>query len=202
MIHATFQSRRTGFTLIEVMMSLFITALITGIVVGSMIVHARSSRSIIAQQRLSENGRTLLQRIATDMADSEAITSGVAVIARSGRVFNITNETAPQIIQYAYMDLDDNPDTIEDNVVIRREEDDPDSTTGTVILNMCSEDGVEPVFSIETRTKNNSLINVRLRVGDRTNPSTPEDDRFTGTGFQSILINTSISREEPFFLRS
>lgn len=186
--------------MLEVLIALALMSVLTTMVVAGTIAHARSARANMSQLQVNESSRRFLQQLYADASDSvgpdvnEETTTTVAI----GDVltFYRTNLPTVTVVQYRYQDLDGNPVTINDNVIIRDTVDNPSSLVGSVVLRWCSRIGTTPIFAFDPNAEA-PLVNVRVRTGDRTNPPSDADNALTGVGFQSFLIRTSISREEP-----
>lgn len=188
--------RRRGFSLLEVLMAVFLLSLLSIITVMGMIMHARVAKSNLMQQRMAENSRRFLDAVQVAALDSTVIRvddgpAGADTVLTLEKP-NPDNPTATIITQYAYLDPDNNPATIGDNVLVMRNTDTPSATTGEAVISYCSPVSGKAVFSRNEKAAK-PLFDINLRVGDRTFPGNAEDNRFTGNGTQMYRLVASIS---------
>jgi len=180
---------RRAVTLIEVLVASALMVLLTGIVVVSMIVHARTAYANLNQERVTESARRLIQNISADMADSQSFQ--VQTGSSNGDTLTILKPDNT-FVSYRYVQAASYPNSIGENVIVKNLQSSPAVTTGTVICRLVSPVGKLPVFAKDSQVS--TLLNIHARLGDRSNPSTNVDDLWTGRGFQSFLLNTSVAR--------
>ncbi len=190
-------NRRRGMTLVEVMISLVLMLLLSIITIGGMMMHARMARANLTREQIAESSRRLVSAAQVLALDATVLRVDAGP---SGANTVLTIETPDPadssvtiIKQFAYIDRDMNPNTIGDNVVVERDTNSPGATTGKVIMELCSVVGTKKVFEQPTGTAR-PLININLRLGDRTSPAGNADNAFTGPGYQSFLISASVSQ--------
>lgn len=187
--------RRGGFTLIEVIISVALLIMLSVLVVGAMIMHMRLAKANMAQQRMTETSRRLLDEIQTFALDANQI-SVDAGPAGAGTVLTLRKVTpagGTEIRQYAFINPDANSATIGDNIIVSRRVDTPNATTGDTKIQYVSPVSGTPVFQLSTQSAR-TLVNINFRIGDRTNPSNNDDNRFTGPGYQSFLVSSNVSQ--------
>jgi type II secretory pathway pseudopilin PulG len=194
---------KAGHTILEVLMSSVVLALITAAVITGLILFGRSERAITSQVRVTESARRFMQTLATDLSDSTGVEIDVSDSVDELRIVRVD---APDI-HYRYIDWDNNPDTIEDNEIVTWV--DPNSPSNrantTEALSMCSKIPNQQVFTMLQQVPA-ELISVRVRVGDRerdfsggtSRTMTLADNRITGRGYQSFVLEQSVSRVEPY----
>ena len=184
-------------SLVEVMIALALMSLLSIITVTGMIMHGRLAKSNHERQRIAEASRRFVDDIQVRALDATILRVDPGPTG-AGTVLTIgaPNPSTPGVIdyrQYAYIDADGTSSTTEDNRIVLRSENKPTSTEGELVLDNCSPAaGAGPVFTMVAGTAR-PLVNVKLRVGDRTFPASANDDRLTGRGYQSFLIYAFLS---------
>ncbi len=182
-----------GFTTVEVIICVALFAVMGVTVAVAMTLFGRASISIQSQTRIQENSRRFAQEL--QFESSEAVAAGVIEGGAAMQLIRADNT----VVQYAYVDADNNANTINDNAVIRRVTA-GSNTGGDVKLSFCSRvtsgAATLPVFSFNTNA-DRTLIDVVVRSGDRNTAGNTaarvSDDRETGRGFQSFVVNTSLT---------
>lgn len=193
------KNSRAGYTLLEVLISTALLIMLAVVTTSGMIAHARASKSNYTMQKLGDQATRFINAVqaASVDADGGGFSLQTGVNNRTGAVLTITktNESGAivNLKEYAYIDRDNNPNTIGDNVIVERDENDPSATTGKVVLQYCSPiDNNTPIFSLVQGTRI-PTIRVAVRTGDRTNPPSAADNTETGRGFQSFVVDTFIA---------
>lgn len=187
-----------AFSLVEVIIAIFILVLLSLITVSGMIFHARTAQSNLTKQRMAEGARRFVEGAQIAILDSTNVRIGTGP-AGANTVLTIeapdpTNASNVIFKQYAYLDGDGKPETIRDNRIVERSVDTPMATDGKVLVEYCSPvDASTNIFSLNPDSPK-ALYEVRLRVGDRTDPPSAEDNGITGKGYQSFLITASLSK--------
>lgn len=192
----TSNSRR-GISLVEVLISLTMMLLLSIITVQGMILHGRMAQSNLTRERLAENSRRMMDSISVFALDATIIRvgsgpAGANTVLTLGKP-NPDDLTTILYKQFAYLDPDDNPATINDNVIVERSQNSPMSTEGSTLVQYCSPVTGTSIFAKVVGSAR-PLYAVNLRVGDRSYPSSNADDAITGHGYQSFLINANFSQ--------
>jgi prepilin-type N-terminal cleavage/methylation domain-containing protein len=193
----TLPRRSRGFSLVEVMISVALLALLSLITVTGMMFHARMAQSNLAKQKMAEGARRFVEMAQIAVMDATIVKietgpSGANTVLTIGRP-DPANVGSVIYKQYAYIDADGNPATIGDNRIIERDANEPMSTSGKMLLEYCSLNGSSAVFS-QVAAAALPLYQINLRVGDRTYPGNVADNAFTGRGYQSYLINAQLAK--------
>ena len=190
-------SLRRGFTLIEAIVSVALLVVLSGITVYGMIFHARTAKSNLVRERIAEQSRKFI-----DFAQIAALDATIIRIdsgpAGAGTVLTIGKpdpDNVGSVIykQYAYLDTDGNPATINDNRIVERDTNTPNATTGKLLVEYCYPVTGTRIFTQDAKSLR-PLFNINLRVGDRTFPANNADNAFTGPGYQAFQIQTSIAQ--------
>lgn len=189
------QSKR-GMSLVELMISLALLTLLSLVTVSGMIYHSRVAKSNLSRQRMAEGARRFIQGAQVTMIDStiarvETGPSGPNTVLTIGRP-DPNNVGAVVYTQYAYIDRDGNPNTLNDNVVVVRSQNTPLATTGDVLIELASPVTGQNVFT--QMPASYPLFEINLHVGDRTFPASNADNAFTGPGYQGYRIQALAGR--------
>lgn len=187
-----------GFSLVEVIIAVFILVLLSLITVTGMMFHARMAQSNLAKMRMAEGARRFIEGAQIAILDSTNVRVDTGP-AGANTVLTLespdpANASNVVVKQYAYLDGDGNPATIGDNRIVERNVDTPMATAGKVLVEYCSP--VNATTSIFSKNPDSPrpLYEVKLRVGDRTNPANNADNAFTGKGYQSFLIDAGLAK--------
>lgn len=190
------QNRR-GFSLVEVVVSMALLVVLSGITVTGMIYHSRIAQSNLSKQKTAESARRFV-----GAAHIEAMDATIMEVsdgpAGPGTVLTLghpdpADPTRVVFKQYAYLDGDNNRATIRDNRIVERTVNTPDATTGKTIVEYCAPPPGKPVFTY-LNTATLPMVQIQLRIGDQSNPPSAADNAVTGRGYQSFLINAFITK--------
>lgn len=189
-------NRRRGMSMVELMISLALLTLLSLVTVSGMIYHSRVAKSNLVRQRMAEGARRFIQGAQIAMIDSTVARidtgpSGPNTVLTIGRP-DPNNAGGVVYTQYAYIDRDGNPNTLNDNVVVVRNENSPLATTGNVLMEYASRVTGKNVFTQMSSAY--PLYEVNLHVGDRTFPASNADNAYTGPGYQGYRIQALVGR--------
>ena len=182
-----------GLTTVEMVVALSVFSLAGLAMAGTMIYYGRAAKGLTNRTRMEEKARRLVQVLEFEAAEAQSL-----AVLETGTVLQFVRPDN-SLRQFAFIDADSNPDTIGDNQIVERVT--VDSNTGaTPRLSLCSRvtsgGATLPVFQRDTGA-DRMLVNMMLRVGDRSpdraSAQRREDDRETGPGFQSFVVNTSLT---------
>lgn len=180
--------RRRGLTLMEVVLASLFLFMISSSMITSMIFAMRMQRSNMQVARMTQISRHFLGRFSDDVRRAR-----LAVVTNSGNTIQVTIPNAAgggeRVAQFAYLDLDGNPLTIQDNV-FRYDADVNDANNSIVDLaKFLSPVSGTPIFSY---TSDERTVFVTIRFGDNNESTQAKDatDVFTGPGLQMIVINS------------
>ncbi len=187
---------KRGMSMVELMISLALLTLLSLVTVSGMIYHSRVAKSNLSRQRIAEGARRFVQGAQIAMIDStiarvDTGPSGPNTVLTIGRP-DPNNPGSVVFTQYAYIDRDSNPNTLNDNVIVVRNQDSPLATTGDVIIELASRVTGQNVFTQMPAAY--PLFEINLHVGDRTFPASNADNAFTGPGFQGYRIKALAGR--------
>lgn len=190
-------NRRRGLTLVEVVIAVALLVLLSLITVTGMVFHARTAASNLHRQRIAENARNFQDAVQIAALDATIIRIDTGP-AGDGTVLTIgkpdPNTPGATIFrQFAYLDDDGNPNTIEDNRIVMRDTNTPNATTGKMLVQYVSPVAGTNVFTQATNTLR-PLYRINLHVGDRSRALMSEDNRLTGPGYQGFRIALNVSQ--------
>lgn len=182
-----------GLTTVEMVVALAVFSLAGLAMAGTMILYGRAAKGLTARTRMEEKARRLVQVLEFEAAEAQSL-----AVLESGAVLQFMRPDN-SLRQFAFVDTDSNANTIGDNHIVERVTIGSD-TGATNRLPLCSRvtsGGVTlPVFQRDTAA-DRMLVNMILRVGDRSpdraSTQRNQDDRETGPGYQSFVINTSLT---------
>lgn len=170
---------RRGVTLVELMVSVGILGLLGALGMVMMVFYARSFAGLHAQSRIQHSVTLAMQRLNLEMDEAVRVTIG-----EHGDRLRIVYAQGNLRRELVYIDGDDDPETISDNRLVLREFIGGEMTSEQVLLRGVSPVGETPVFNRLSVT-GRDVWEVALRVGDRDRPPSPENQSFTGPGFQT-----------------
>lgn len=183
-----FRKRRRAFTVVEVIISLLLLSFISAVVIGGMAQYARQQKISNSQQRIEESARRIAQRLYMEASNSDALE-----VRENGDVLRLGYALVPDV-EYAYVDLDNNSETIANNTFIRRRTL-GSNANGIVLARAVSRVTTgTPIFALAAGASR-ELAQMNMRIGDRQFPPHPADDAITGRGFQSFVLRASVMRE-------
>lgn len=193
----TISSRRRGFSLVEVVVSMALLVVLSGITVTGMIYHSRTAQANLSRQKMADSARRFVNSAQIGAMDATVMEvtsgpSGPGTVLTLGHP-NPANPTQVIYKQYAYLDGDGSAATIRDNRIVERNVNTPNATTGNTIAEYCAPVPGKSVFTYLT-TATLPVVHIQLRLGDQTNPPSAADNAVTGRGYQSYLINALITK--------
>lgn len=190
MLRTSRNSRRTGFTLIEVLFASLFTLLVVGMMIPATIQVARMTKAVRTENNLFDAANLLTQRLDQAMTSASTITLPDAnTVQIVGRI-----DTAPYTqTHFLRFKQRAHATTVEgDSLVLSR----LNGTTGEeetlAQLRMVSREGTTAMFE---RKLNGAkpYVSVMVHVGDRTDPPSDDDDRFTGSGYQGFAYRATLT---------
>lgn len=181
------RSHRRGVTLVETMISVGIFTLITIMVVGSMMLFARSLQSLHAQSRLQNSLTLLLQRLNYEMDEVVRIS-----INQDGDRLRLVYPEGNRRKELVYQDDDNNPATIGDNRLVLLEFIDGTLVNSTELISGISPVGNDPIFN-RISQQGRDVWELYFRAGDRDNPPSAENERVTGPGYQAHIARFALT---------
>lgn len=172
------KSRRRGYTLIEAIIALFISALVTSGLVTFFLFSQNVTHATVQQVRSKQDGYGLVEKLAMELREATLVQ-----IYEEGDVLDITNIDGVTSRVYFDPGMDGNALTPEDNSI--RWIGDITLSGEEVVARSVARAGSEPVFN----RVNNHII-ILLRLGDALDSEMME--RVSGPGQQGYEIQTSV----------
>ncbi len=202
-------AKRTGFSLVEMLIVVAIFTLISVMIVSSMIFYARALKGIRVQQRFQKDANLFKQDLtnvlssASDMvfvSNDKIIFRGVDSLFTNDESGNVIYDKRSKETTLEYIDGDNNTETLDDNRLVLFEK--VTDFSGNVVESrerifidqvsrMRDSDGdLLPVFQ-ELTDGGRNHVELFVRIGDRSyEPS--DDDRYTGPGYQGLILRQVI----------
>lgn len=177
-----------AFTIVEMVISLTLLTFLSAVVIGGMAQYARQQKISNNQQRIEESARRIAQRLYMEASNSDALE-----VRENGNVLRLGYAYVPDV-EYAFVDLDNNPETIADNSFIRRRTLGSNANGEVLATAVSPVTTGTPIFRLAAGAAR-ELAQLNMRIGDRRFPPHPEDDAITGPGFQSFVLRASVMRE-------
>lgn len=200
--------RNRGFSLVEITVSVFILLVVVGITIGATIFYARVAKGLVTYQRMQQQLAIYLQDMANEMVRSAEVEfiDGTRIRIKRPQYDANGDQTGRFISRdIVYVDADNNPNTIDGpgaNRIISVE--DPTTAapnTEELLLSWVSPASAGrnpiPIFQ-EIEQGGRRYIQVTMRLGDRTNPSADEWDRYTGPGYQGFFVQSALISNNDF----
>jgi len=169
--------RKNGFTLIEVLVASSIAVLVSAGIYSVFISELKGMRSGSNQALFIARARGAEQRISRTVRQSKYFE-----IPNAWTLYLYDPENERTIIEYA--DLDDNPETLEDNVLLCTP---PDGDPFPICAYVSPISADTDLFSIVPTTPKS--IQVCIHVGDDLNAE--NDNKKTGRGYQGVEMRFS-----------